>query len=54
MVRRMEMSSPKKITENLDTVINLQLPPTVQRANLLYQWFRTTPVVESGKMIICR
>lgn len=54
MVRTMEMSSRRIMAENLDMVINLQVPPSVQRANLLYQWFRTNPVVESGKMIVCR
>ena len=54
MVRTMEMSSRRITAENMDMVINLQIPPSVQRANLLYQWFRTNPVVESGKMIVCR
>jgi len=46
--------SQRKITETYESAINLHLPPSVQRATLLYQWFRTMPVVESGKIIICR
>ena len=30
------------------------LPVPVQRVKLLYQWFRTTPVVESGNLMVCR
>lgn len=30
------------------------LTPAVQRVALLYQWFRTIPVIESEGHIVCR
>lgn len=46
--------SGRIVAEATEPVIDLRLPPAVQRATLLYQWFRTTPVVDSGKIIVCR